>query len=315
MSVPCQSANPTGMPSGAVPGAAHGAAHGAAQARRLGFGGALRAEWCKVWSVTSTYVLLVLAIVFFAVNSLMMGWLMRFVESQGDGMPLGNEDLWAAVSSGADNVLLIVGILGVMVLTSEFSSSSIITSLTVNPRRVMFMNAKAVVLAAVTFLASFVGALLSWGCAAIMLGSSLTTGNAEMPAAMPWVTLFGVPLAMALGAVLSMGFGALCRSTVGGVLCVVVLFMIVPSMLQMVQLLGEKFTWVVSLNNCLPANTLVTFAGTGANSFVNSANAQLTMGSSHPFQPSWGWAGLIYVVWAVVIYTAGVFVMSRRDVK
>lgn len=79
---------------------AHGAAHGASHARRLGFGGALRAEWCKVWSVTSTYVLLVLAIVFFAVNSLMMGWLMRFVESQGDGMPLGNEDLWAAVSSG-----------------------------------------------------------------------------------------------------------------------------------------------------------------------------------------------------------------------
>lgn len=122
MSGAMQSANPTGTPSGTVPGAAHGAAHGASHARRLGFGGALRAEWCKVWSVTSTYVLLVLAIVFFAVNSLMMGWLMRFVESQGDGMPLGNEDLWAAVSSGADNVLLIVGILGVMVLTSEFSS-------------------------------------------------------------------------------------------------------------------------------------------------------------------------------------------------
>ena len=161
MSGAMQSANPTGTPSGTVPGAAHGAAHGASHARRLGFGGALRAEWCKVWSVTSTYVLLVLAIVFFAVNSLMMGWLMRFVESQGDGMPLGNEDLWAAVSSGADNVLLIVGILGVMVLTSEFSSSSIITSLTVNPRRTMFMNAKALVLAVVTFLASFVGMLLA----------------------------------------------------------------------------------------------------------------------------------------------------------
>lgn len=196
--------------------------------------------------MTSTYVLLVLAIVFFAVNSLMMGWLLGFVESEGGGMPLGNEDLWSAVRSGATNVLLIVGILGVMVLTSEFSSSSIITSLTVNPRRTMFMNAKALVLAVVTFLASFVGVLLAWGCAAIMMGSSVGTGNAEMPAAMPWVTLLGIPLAMALGAVMSIGFGALCRSTVGGVLCVVVLFMIVPSMLQMVQLLGEKFTCVVS---------------------------------------------------------------------
>ena len=315
MSGAMQSANPTGTPSGTVPGAAHGAAHGASHARRLGFGGALRAEWCKVWSVTSTYVLLVLAIVFFAVNSLMMGWLMRFVESQGDGMPLGNEDLWAAVSSGADNVLLIVGILGVMVLTSEFSSSSIITSLTVNPRRTMFMNAKALVLAVVTFLASFVGMLLAWGCAAIMMGSSVSTGNAEMPAAMPWVTLLGIPLAMALGAVMSMGFGALCRSTAGGVLCVVVLFMIVPSMLQMVQLLGEKFTWVVSLNNCLPANALTYFTGVGANSFSNSASAQLSMGATHPFQPSWGWAGMIYLAWAVVVYAAGVIVMDRRDVK
>ena len=184
MSGAMQSANPTGMPSGTVPGAAHGAAHGAAQARRLGFGGALRAEWCKVWSVTSTYVLLVLAIVFFAVNSLMMGWLLGFVESEGGGMPLGNEDLWSAVSSGATNVLLIVGILGVMVLTSEFSSSSIITSLTVNPRRTMFMNAKALVLAVVTFLASFVGVLLAWGCAAIMMGSSVGTGKTSMDSIM-----------------------------------------------------------------------------------------------------------------------------------
>ena len=69
MSGAMQSANPTGTPSGTVPGAAHGAAHGCVACQATGFGGALRAEWCKVWSVTSTYVLLVLAIVFFAVNS------------------------------------------------------------------------------------------------------------------------------------------------------------------------------------------------------------------------------------------------------
>ena len=91
--------------------------------------------------------------------------------------------------------------------------------------------------------------------------------------------------------------------------------LIVPSMLQMVQLLGEKFTWVVSLNNCLPANALTYFTGVGANSFSNSASAQLSMGATHPFQPSWGWAGLIYLAWAVVVYAAGVIVMDRRDVK
>lgn len=288
--------------------------HGIAGAH-VSFAGALRAEWCKMWSATSTYVLLVLTVVFFAINSLMMGWLTSFVAEQGEGMAVGNEDIWSATASGAGNVLIIVGILGVMTLTGEFSSSSIITSLTVDPRRTAFMNAKALVLAAVTFLASFVGILLSWGCAALMLGSSVTTGNELMPAAMPWVTLFGVPLAMAFAAVLSMGFGALFRSTVGGVLAEIVLFMIVPSILQMVQLLGEKFAWVVSVGNCLPSNALTYFAGAGAQSFSNNVSAEMLMGDAHPFQPTWGWAGLIFVAWAVVIYIAGVAVVRNRDVK
>lgn len=186
----------------------------------LTFAGAVRSEWCKMWSAMSTYVLLVLCVAFFAVNSLMIGWLLNFMASQ-EAMPVGMEDVWTTVSTGATDGMLIVGILGVMVMTSEYSSQSIITSLTVNPRRAMFMDAKALVLAAVTFLASFVGVLVAWGCAWLMVHGAISTGTQAMPAALPWVTLLGVPLAMALTAVMAMGFGTMLRSTVGGVLCVV----------------------------------------------------------------------------------------------
>lgn len=283
-------------------------------AHTLSFAGTLRSEWCKMWSAMSTYVLLVLCVVFFAVNSLMIGWLLNFMASQ-EAMPVGMEDVWTTASTGATDGMLIVGILGVMVMTSEYSSQSIITSLTVNPRRVMFVNAKALVLAVVTFLASFVGVLVAWGCAWLMLHGEVSTGAQAMPAALPWVTLFGVPLAMALTAVMAMGFGAMLRSTVGGVLCVVGLFTLLPSILQLGSLLGERFAWIVSINNCLPSKAVESFIGAGASSFSNNMAAAVTVGDTQLFQPTWGWAGVILLAWAVAIYAAGVAVTAKRDVK
>ncbi len=285
----------------------------APRAARLTFGGALRAEWCKIWSATSTYVLGVLAIAFLLINSLMMGWLLSMLANEN--MPVGHEDIWSTASSGAGNVLVIVGILGVMALTGEFSSSSIVSSLTVDPRRAMFMHAKALVVAAVTFLASLVGVLLAWGVAAAIVGSHLTTGASQTPAAMPVVTLLGLPVMMAFAAVLAMGFGAICRSTVGGVLCVVVLYTIVPSVLQMAQLLGRRYLWITSVNNCLPANALSIFVGGGASSLANDAASIMLVDGARPFQPSWGAAGAIFVAWSVVLYAVGVLVVCRRDVK
>lgn len=104
----------------------------------------------------STYVLLVLWVVFFAVNSLKIGWL-----------------------------------LGVMAMTSEYSSQSIITSLTVNPRRVMFMNTKALVLVLVTFLASFVGVLVAWGCAWLMVHGAFSSGAQSFSNNMAAVEMVG----------------------------------------------------------------------------------------------------------------------------
>ena len=281
---------------------------------RLTFGGALRAEWCKIWSATSTYVLGVLTIAFLLINSLMLGWMVSLLAGAND-IPVGHEDIWSTASSGAGNVLIIVGILGVMALTGEFSSSSIVSSLTVNPRRAMFMHAKALVVAAVTFLASLVGVLLAWGVAAAMVGSHVTTGASQTPAAMPVVTLLGLPVMMAFAAVLAMGLGAICRSTVGGVLCVIVLCTIVPSVLQMTQLLGLRYVWITSVNNCLPANALSAFLSTGASSFANDASSIMLVDGAHPFQPSWGAAGAIFVAWSVVLYAVGVLMVRRRDVK
>lgn len=283
-------------------------------AHTLTFAGALRSEWCKMWSAMSTYVLLVLCVVFFAVNSLMVGWLLGFMASHG-GAPVGMGGVWTTASAGATDGMLIVGILGVMAMTSEYSSQSIITSLTVNPRRTMFMNAKALALASVTFLASFVGVLVAWGCAWLMVHGSVSAGVQAMPAALPWVTLFGVPFAMALTAVMAMGFGAMLRSTVGAVLCVIGLFTLLPSILQFGALLGDRFAWIVSVNNCLPSKALDAFIGAGAPSFATSTGAAVWVGSAQPFQPTWGWAGAILMAWTVAFYAAGVAVTTKRDVK
>ena len=184
-------------------------------APRLTFLNALRAELCKALSLKSTYVLLIINALLLPVGSALMAWAMAFLMSldpatgttTDDPQPVAESYMWGSASAFVPTCLLVTGILGVMAVTVEYSSSTIQSSLTANPRRVMFLNAKTLVTAALAFVSSLVGLLLAWAAAYALLSPVGMTPLADGEHALPWVSILGGALLLTAMAVLGRGPG------------------------------------------------------------------------------------------------------------
>jgi ABC-2 type transport system permease protein len=144
-----------------------------AAARRPGLAGALRSELTKICSVRSTYWTLlaqVLASIAWAVlfcAATVSRWATASATSRADFNAAG-------ASLGGQVVLgeLIIVVLGALVMTSEYSTGMIHTSLAVMPRRGVLYAAKAMVFAAVSFTISLAASL-----AAFFTGQAILDGK------------------------------------------------------------------------------------------------------------------------------------------
>ena len=333
------------------PGYRRGADHAAGPRRRasagatrttprLTFLNAVRAELCKALSLKSTYVLLVINAVLLPIGSALLAWAMSFVmsldpqtgEILDTQQPVAESFMWSAVSSFVPTCLLVTGIFGVMAVTVEYSSSTIQSSLVANPRRVMFLNAKTLVVAALAFLSSLIGLLLAWGVAYALLSPGGLTPLTDAERALPYMSVFGGALLLTAMAVLAVGLGGVCRSTMGGVFALVGVLIIAPSVLSMASLVGDRFAWLQSVARCLPDQAASNFLTAGVDVAVSSsstnvsvdveamdaaagATVAMTPDASGLFEPTWWQSGLILLAWVVAAYVIGVMVVRRSDVK
>ncbi|HJE21691.1 MAG TPA: hypothetical protein K8V31_05455, partial [Bifidobacterium pullorum] len=309
-------------------------------APRLTFLNAVRAELCKALSLKSTYVLLVINAVLLPIGSALLSWAMAFVmsldpqtgEILDTQQPVAESFMWSAVSSFVPTCLLVTGIFGVMAVTVEYSSSTIQSSLVANPRRVMFLNAKTLVVAALAFLSSLIGLLLAWGVAYALLSPGGLTPLTDTERALPCMSVFGGALLLTAMAVLAVGLGGVCRSTMGGVFALVGVLIIAPSVLSMASLVGDRFAWLQSVARCLPDQAASNFLTAGVDVAVSSsstnvsvdvesmdaaagATVAMTPDASGLFEPTWWQSGLILLAWVVAAYVIGVMVVRRSDVK
>ena len=333
------------------PGYRRGADHAAGPRRRasagatrttprLTFLNAVRAELCKALSLKSTYVLLVINAVLLPIGSALLSWAMAFVmsldpqtgEILDTQQPVAESFMWSAVSSFVPTCLLVTGIFGVMAVTVEYSSSTIQSSLVANPRRVMFLNAKTLVVAALAFLSSLIGLLLAWGVAYALLSPGGLTPLTDAERALPYMSMFGGALLLTAMAVLAVGLGGVCRSTMGGVFALVGVLIIAPSVLSMASLVGDRFAWLQSVARCLPDQAASNFLTAGVDVAVSSSSTNVsvdveamdaaagatvatTPDASGLFEPTWWQSGLILLAWVVAAYVIGVMVVRRSDVK
>jgi ABC-type transport system involved in multi-copper enzyme maturation permease subunit len=157
--------------------------------------------------------------------------------------------------AGIQVAQLAVGVLGVMVITNEYTSGLIRTTFAAVPRRVPVLWGKATVLAAVIFalgLPAAVGAFLTGQ-------SVLSAEHLDVSPSGPGVVraVVGAALYLVVVALLGLGLGAIVRRTAGGVAAVFGL-LVGPQMLTgflPTELAGDVYRWLPS-----PAGLAITTA-------------------------------------------------------
>ena len=278
---------------------------------QLTLSGSVRGELRKMLSLRSTWTLLLIVMLLQPLSTGLMARATRIwagLDRQIDFLPAhlfpaSSDVFWLSVASGLFPGVIVAGILGVLVLTREFSGDTIESTLTANPRRGMVLMAKGLALALLTWLAAQAGLLLSWSLATLLLPGK----SGALPASKPGlalIDLLGGPLVLVLFALMGLGLGALSRSKVGGIGLLLGLTVILPLILGLMWGLIPHADWLQTLFGLTPASLLRTFlSGLG-----------WTSEASVGWWPSWWQAGLIMVVWTALCCALGTLVFRRTDI-
>ncbi|WP_051300905.1 ABC transporter permease [Actinomadura rifamycini] len=203
-----------------------------ATGHRVGFTHSLRAEWIKLRSLRSTWYTLAFlflvgpGITFLAMSSAGEGYSALTAEEKRSWDPVGLSLRSFIVAQ------LIVSVLGILVVTSEFATGLMQTSLAATPRRHRLLAAKTVVAAALAWAA---GQLLM--LASLLLGQSLLAAQ-DVPYAKlgdPGVlsAVAGGGLYLAAIALLAVGLGTIMRATAGALASLVGVVLLVPALAEM----------------------------------------------------------------------------------
>jgi ABC-type transport system involved in multi-copper enzyme maturation permease subunit len=229
------------------------------------------------------------------------------VSGSGDIAPdTGDVDIIKHTLAGTFAGLIAVVVIGVMFITAEYRRGLIRTTLAASPRRGRVLAAKAVVLAAATFAAGLIAAVI-----VIPVGERLlhANGNPIPPVTMlTWLqVVVGTAALLAVSAVLGLAVGTLLRRSAGAVTAVIAgivlpyLLATVPGILPV----GAE-QWLLRVT---PA---AGFAVQGTLTPYPQVNTVYTAGTGYfPLSP---WAGFaVLCAWAAAALALALFLLRRRD--
>jgi ABC-2 type transport system permease protein len=192
-----------------------------------GFRTVAEMEWLKLRSVRSTWwTLLVFAAGMIGLSVLVMThqhWATMSAADRASFDPTNNS--FAGLVIGQ----LAIGVLGVLAVTSEYSSGMIRATFAAAPRRPLVLAAKAAVVAAVTLVAGEILAFVAFGIGQAVLKSPAPHATLGQPGVLRAVLLAGVY--PALIGLIGLGLGVLIRHTAGAISAVVGVLFVLPLIL------------------------------------------------------------------------------------
>jgi ABC-2 type transport system permease protein len=254
-----------------------------------GFRSVARMEWLKLRSVRSTaWVVLVFAAGMIGLAILVMAhqhWATMAPADRASFDP--TNDSFAGLAIGQ----LALGVLGALVITTEFSSGMIRATLAAVPRRPLLLAAKAAVLGAVALVVGEVFAFAAFAVGQMALHAPAPHATLGQPGVLRAVLLAGAyPALIALTA---LGLGAVIRHTAGAISAVVGILFVLPLILvplgTSIQDTVGPFMPMLIAENSLTAVKPV----------------------AHSLSP---WAGLgMLCLYAAVALAAGTWALARRD--
>ena len=256
---------------------------------RPGLAETIRSEFIKIRSVRSTYWTLLAAAVAsiawaaFDCAGIVAHW------PQDQGFNPAEASLTGQVGIGE----LIIVVLGALVITSEYSTGMIRTSLAVMPRRGVLYAAKAIVFAAVTLTISLVTSFVDFFVGQAILASKHYNTTLAHPGVLRAV-LLSAAIVTVFG-LLAYGAGAIIRHTAGAITAILGVIFLIPALAQ-----ALPNAWFSDLVRWLP--------GGQALSPIARAASPL---SPHLFS-AWG-EFAVFSGYAAVLLAIGAWLFIRRD--
>jgi ABC-2 type transport system permease protein len=170
-------------------------------AGHYGFPHAARMEWIKLRSLRSLWWTLAVTAAGATAMAITVG-----VNTKDAGSDLTNNAL-AGIVPG----LLTIGVLGVLVMTGEYSSGAIRSTLTAIPNRPLLLTAKAAVFGAVALSIGEAAAFVAFFAGGAALPSSIPPPTLGQPGVLRAVVLAGI--GVCLIGLLGLGVGTIVRHT------------------------------------------------------------------------------------------------------
>ena len=195
--------------------------------------GALRSEWTKLRTVRSTmWTLLVTVVLGIGISILsVFAAKARFSNLHGPGVQV-NFDPTRRSLTGVIFAQLAIGVLGVLVMSAEYSSGTIRATLSAIPRRPVVLAAKTAVFGTVAIVVS---EIVSFG--AFFIGQAIFSSSGSLPHAtlsQPGVlrAVAGSGLYLTLLALFALGLATIIRHTAGAISAFVGVLLILPLLLN-----------------------------------------------------------------------------------
>ena len=283
-----------------------------AGSRGVTFGGVLRSEWIKLWSLMSTRILLLLtlaAIVGVGALTVLIRYtyldeMIRSAREQGQTMtpemleasfpPGSGFDLYNLPNAGLQIGILILGSLAVLFMSSEYATGMIRSTMNAVPRRTPAFVAKGIILAVISYVITTIA-----GAVTFLIAMPVFQG---MGFDLDWSTdgvlysIFTGGLYVAGVALIGLSLGTLLRNSAGGITVLVAMFFVLSIAAGFMTLIpGEFWKYVPQY---IPSEAGGRFLSVGH-----------TDGVIDPWH-----GGLIFLGYVLLFLIPAMIVLKKRDV-
>ncbi|MEU1398641.1 ABC transporter permease [Micromonospora zamorensis] len=271
----------------------------------------VRSELLKIRTTNTWWVFALISLPLWALT-LLINWLQADTLTNGDlgEVPADQTDTLAAASSAdalSSNLfttgqffgLLIVMLLGIIVVTSEFFHQTVTTTFLTQPHRTAVMSAKLVaagILALLFWLVTTAFNLIAGSAVLNAIGMGSQLGNDAA-----WRAIGLNLLAYLLWAVFGVGIGVLIRSQIGATVTGILLYLggSIGAIVVISILAARWGDWINNLQLLVPS----------------LASSLMVTGTDIPGSPP-RWAGAAVLIgYAVVTGVVGTLLMRRRDIS
>jgi len=266
---------------------------------KVTLGRVIESEWIKLRTVRSWVVMILAA----AAVVIAMGALAAAVASgavstpaapgaagSGGRNPFGATDPTAISLAGVNLAQLIVGVLGVLIVSNEYANGSIRNWFGAVPRRLPVLWGKVIVLAGSLAVVMVLATLVAFLVGQAILGDAKST---TLAADGVLRAVLGSGLYLAGIGVFGIALGSLLRNTAGAIAVVVASLLIIPNLIGLVL----PDDWSDKVTPYLPS--------TAGQAFTSVNPADTLLGSAA--------GAMVFAAWLVVLVAAAAVLLRRRD--